>query len=200
MMPSPTPSDRPIVGYQPDPARITLESLLTQTTLGPKTLGDAADGINYQLWTITCQSDGIVLRSADGQVNNILPSITNCTEVSFTFDQSGKAVITYWYDTSIHAYTTTSLSSGNYGGIIQIDERRPVLIANSDDIWCYMRKTGSSPDVYTAFYRYQRDRYGIEYTFGPCVGPWPRIAKFSMNNKWRMQLLAIPTNRPVIFS
>jgi hypothetical protein len=115
------------------------------------------------------------------------------TELSLAFDQNCRPVIAYveagtiklyWFDTQAAAQTTTAFDGLGTSPMLCLDDKRTEAATSSDVLLAYLR------DGY-AYYRQQRDRYGIEYTLGRVLGASPRIMGWGMSAANRVQLYAV---------
>lgn len=153
---------------------------------GGRALGDASQGIQFQLWT--CYTDGINvwLQPQNGPAFIQLPNV-NARWVALAFDQSSNVTIPYvdnqgnlfyyWYDTTIPGYTTSSVA-GSYSRVFcAYDDARVQMLTGADVVIVY-------PKAGNIVSRQQRDRFGTEYTLGPSPGT---LVQFGMNSKFRMQ-------------
>jgi hypothetical protein len=117
------------------------------------------------VWTATyIDGTGIVIANELGVTQQTLV-VTGVLNVDIAFDQLNRVVIIYskaadliylyWYDPNLAAHTTTQIALGQ-NPCCMLDERRAILIPNSDIFIFYQR-------LDLVFYRLQRDRYLIEY-------------------------------------
>lgn len=110
----------------------------------------------------------------------------NVETISLAFDANMNPTIAYmqagvcnlrWYDSSVNQMVTTT-----YPGVdscqVTTDDKRATQVGRDDIVFAYTREG-------TLYYRLQRDRYTIEYTFfSPVKG---KLLRFGMNRKNRLQ-------------
>jgi hypothetical protein len=152
-------------------------------------LGDASQGLNYQVWQARTDGTNIYL-SAPNTPEFVQLSNTSAVWVSLAFDQNARPFIGYvnqsgqaffyWFSTLVNQFVTTQLpTTGLYDRIFSaVDDLRPLNISASDIILVYVRGT-------TLYMRVQRDRFNVEYTLGTV--PWGKLVQVYMNTHYRFQ-------------
>jgi hypothetical protein len=131
-------------------------------------LNDPSGGLNVHVWRVNAEAGGIRLTNEDTAFTTILLPGIVATEVALAFDQNMRPTIAYvsdgtaylyWFDALAGAPVTTSIGSGVTQPMLSLDDKRPELLDTSDIILAYIR--GS-----TAYWRAQRDRFGVERLAG----------------------------------
>lgn len=186
MLPENRLSSTPVIGAflganaQPQPdARRSLCS-------GAKDIQDPSYGHNYQIWECDVISNNITI-SSPTTAPVIWHSAPDITKTSLAFDMNMFPYVAFveagetklvWYDTSISSKTVTSFGSDVQDVLLSIDETRQRYANVSDIIMAYLRSG-------VLYYRYQRDRFLIEYQASENV--YSGLARMSMNDKNRFQ-------------
>lgn len=165
-------------------------SLLVDYEGGPIAPQNMAQGNNYQAWSLAYMPGGnIVLTPEITAVPVTVLTVAGCTQISFCFDQNGRASVTYiigancflyWYDSYL-GYFTTDEFPGITSAMLSMDDKRPRENAASDILWWYTKLTG--PSEYTLYHRRQRDRFQTEYLMR--VGCLPYMSRAGMHNGLR---------------
>lgn len=159
---------------------------LVDTHLGGIALGDASQGISYQLWTAQIIGSDIVLSAPNTPAFTLL-SGTNAVWVALAIDQSAREFIAYadingnasyyWYDSTIPGYRTSTLVAPVFRPFAALDDSRPLNIGGSDVILAYERSG-------TLYMRVQRDRFGVEYNLAAAPAT---LVQIGMNEADRFQ-------------
>jgi hypothetical protein len=155
-------------------------------------LGDAGEGLTYQIWKGT--NDGSDIKLIDELLNEtVIYSGSDISEFSFSFDQNMQYVVTFiendvpklkWYDSTIEDYAVTEFA-GIESPKVFLDEKRLFNLENSDVIFTYLKVSLGVPSLY---FRQQRDRYGVEYFLKEITGYTNlKINKFGMSDNLRLQ-------------
>lgn len=163
---------------------------LTDTHLGGVALGDASQGISYQLWSARADGANVYLSAPNTPEFVALPNV-NAVWVALAIDQSAREFVAYadsngnasyyWYDTTILAYRTSALAGVIPRVFAALDDSRPIEIGSSDVILAYERAGH-------LYFRQQRDRFGTEYDLGAVPGISPStLVQIGMNAKLRFQ-------------
>lgn len=184
-IPLPAPFLAPRAGVRFDAAHGLID-----THLGGTALGDASQGISYQLWTARADGTNVYLSAPNTPEFLLLPNV-NAVWVALAIDQSAREFVAYadingnasyyWYDTTILAYRTSALVGVIPRVFAALDDSRPIEIGNSDVILAYERAA-------QLYYRQQRDRFGTEYDLGAIPGISPStLVQIGMNANLRFQ-------------
>jgi hypothetical protein len=132
---------------------------LTARDAGPIAVNDISQGLRARIWTLNYTGGDVVLAG-----HGALFSDAGVTELSLTFDQSGRPFVAYrtsgmvkiwWFDPIAGENAITDIAMGDQP-FCHLDERRPELVGISDVLLIY-RRGGS------IYLRQQRDRFTIEY-------------------------------------
>lgn len=155
---------------------------------GPIAITDSSKGLYFQTWSGQAYDLGVFVESNTTGRIDILSEL-NITTMSFTFDQNGRVVVVYtqygnthiwWYDTTIAAYTTTTIGNGITSPKVFLDDKRSVFATTSDIILGYIKNSN-------LYFRQQRDRYEIEYLLATNV--IGRLQKIGMGHNLRLQFV-----------
>lgn len=159
---------------------------LVDYELGGLALNDPSQGLSVQLWTLRKVGNDLVVFDA-ANVGTVVITVPDAIRISLAFDQNMKPMIAYstptssylyWFDTFLNANTTTEFPGTSFLRL-GLDERRQVLINNSDVILAY--HVGNS-----LRYRQQRDRFQTERTLVADMGT-TRLTAVAMNTAYRLQ-------------
>jgi hypothetical protein len=158
--------------------------------MGGIAIQDASQGLQYQLWQAALVGNNVILTP---QITISSPvtiySGNNITEISFTFDQNMTPFLAfvqdgtakyYWYDNSLHSYTTVSLPSGVTNPRVCLDDKRAIesALGHNDIILAYIRSNNLC-------FRMQRQRFLTEYVLATNVNA--TLVKIGMNTVNRLQ-------------
>lgn len=159
--------------------------------MGGVGLNDPSGGLRVQLWRFSLEVDestgaSTVAVEAPSVAKTTLFIGTNISEIAGAFDQNMNPVVAYiegaapklwWWDPTAGAMVHTSLPSACIDLRVSLDDKRQFNLAASDVILSYVR--GGS-----AYYRYQRDRYLVEYLLSDNIS---RLVCAAMNTEWCFQ-------------
>ncbi len=152
-------------------------------------LGDASEGLLYQIWTGSQVGDNIYVE-APNTAATLVYSGANISEFSFTFDQNMRITIAfvqagvakiYWYDSTIEDYATTAFESGARCPKVLLDDKRASQTSVSDVLLVYINGD-------KLYFRQQRDRYGTRYELCSGVTDYT-LTKIGMGNNYRIQFI-----------
>lgn len=169
------------------PYTLTPPDSRTAYALGGVALGNAGQGLSFQLWTAIARSTYVEL-TAPNQIEPIAvlgqPDIVELTlafdqnmNVTIAYVQYGQAKL-YWFDTFIGAYTITAIPDGAISPRVTLDDRRELQTSNSDVILAYVKDDN-------LYFRKQRERYLTERLLKANVAG--RLVQMGMNTKNRLQ-------------
>lgn len=156
---------------------------------GGVAIGNANEGLFYQTWSarISVDKTQILISAPNTPEFAEITGLTNCTEVSLTFDQNMRVHIAYvdstganlyWYDSTIPGYTTTNYGTTYITPRIALDDKRALESSRNDIILAYIRTNN-------LYMRRQRDRFQTEYTLA--TGVPAALEKIGMNTQLRFQ-------------
>lgn len=198
MIPDNTPATPSHIGGFEVPVKtLSVEDKFIDWETGGIALNDPSQGLRVQLWTFKLVVDEL---TGDSTVSVEAPSAPKVTlfsgvdvgEIAGAFDQNMNPVVAYmesgspklwWWDPTASAMVHTSLPSGCYDLRVSLDDKRRFNVVKSDVILSYVR--GGS-----AYYRYQRDRYLVEYLLSDNID---RIVCAAMNTEWCFQWRTLGT-------
>jgi hypothetical protein len=156
------------------------------THFGGIALGDPSQGVQYQLWTCFTDGNNIYLEAPNTPAFIELANV-GAAWVAVAFDQNARVFIAYstaagnafyyWFDTTISAYRTSTITGFVPRVFADLDDARPALLASSDVLLAYQRAG-------TLFLRAQRDRFGVEYNLGAVPAT---LVQIGMNTVDRFQ-------------
>lgn len=158
--------------------------------LGGVAIGDASEGLQYQVWHGYMDGDWITLEADEVAPTPIL-EVPGCSSFSFTFDQNmnvavvytvGADAYLYWYDTASSGYEVTQLTDA-ITPRVSLDDKRQTQTGTSDVILAYIRSNN-------LYFRAQRDRYEIEYLLASSVDAV--IVQMGMSAQNRLQFKMRP--------
>lgn len=168
------------------PYNITKSNPIVDRELGPSAVNNISDGLMARTWICQYNPTSGDVSLDDG---TFLFNAPNLTELSFTFDQAGRPFVAFsdvgvlkiwWYNPTVSAITITEIGDG-YSPLCRLDERRNELVGSSDIILIHKSSSGIK-------YRYQRDRFVVEYST-PISNPESvEILNFGMDAGNRMQV------------
>lgn len=163
---------------------------------GGVALNDPSQGLDVRDWRVFTDGTGVwvVPVPALGAEPVLLLTGSGITEVALAFDQNMQPTVAYveagllklwWYDSLLGAMTTTSYP-GATGPMLTLDDKRRTQLGGSDILFAYVREG-------FAYWRQQRDRYGVEYLMGETLGA-VRITQLGMGENGRVQfkMLSVP--------
>lgn len=198
MIPDNTPAvPSHIGGFEVPVKTLSVEDKFIDWEMGGIALNDPSEGLRVQLWTFKLVVDEL---TGDSTVSVEAPSVPKVTlfsgvdvgEIAGAFDQNMNPVVAYmeggspklwWWDPTASAMVHTSLPSGCYDLRVSLDDKRRFNVVKSDVILSYVR--GGS-----AYYRYQRDRYLVEYLLSDNID---RMVCAAMNIEWCFQWRTLGT-------
>ena len=169
------------------PLTLAMGYVPTDWETGGVGLHDPSAGLEVQEWTFTLRGDTVVVRAADGSETELLTA-DGITELAGTFDANMAVAVAfvraqqttlYWYDTTIHDYTTTAVAGTSPR--LTLDDKRPLHVADRDILLVYLRAD-------KIYYRQQRDRYGTEYPLGDLPAGTERLGRVGMSTAGRVQV------------
>jgi len=186
-----------ISGFEVPVKTLSAEDKLQDWEMGGKALNDPSEGLRVQLWKFTLVVDEVTGASsiyveAPSVVKTLLFTGTDVSEIAGAFDQNMNPVVAYmesttpklWgWDPTAGAMVHTSLPAGCYDLRVSLDDKRRFNVAESDVILSYVR--GGS-----LYYRYQRDRYLVEYLLSTNID---RLICSAMNSVWCFQWRTLGT-------
>lgn len=171
--------------------------------LGPTTLEDTSDGLQFQVWELQIMPNSdFRLRSADNQ-EYILDNHPTAKFVDFTFDQNGRVAYSftddtssylYWFDTAISDFVLTDLGAGKITPRISLDDKRFFQFANNDMLLWYTEFQAGSGD-YNLYMRRQRDRFQTTFLLAEGFDEY-YIEAVGMNDRLRLQI-SLSAGRPI---
>lgn len=155
----------------------------TDVHFGGIALGDPSHGLQYQLWTATCDGSNVSL-SAPNTPSFVLLSGVGAKWVALAFDQNAREFVAYvdqsniahyyWYDPIIPGFTTSTVTGVVPRVFATLDDERVLELPTSDIIFTYVR--GGH-----LFMRQQRDRYGVEYDLGVAPAAQAQVGMSTVN-------------------
>ena len=161
---------------------------------GPVAIEDTTQGLVYQDWEMTWEAGWLVVTADNTPVPIQILAATNVQFLNFTFDQSGRIVLTYvnttssylyWFDTQLGQTVLTDLGVGAITPHISLDDKRVAEnVVNDMLLWYLKDGVGNTYDLFMAL---QRERFQTEYSMATDVGA-PIIAKVGMSDGLRVQL------------
>lgn len=155
---------------------------------GPIAIQDVTQGLQVQRWRMRL-IEGKFWLDAPTVPEFVAYTAIGASELSFTFDQSGRLQIAYvqngqarlfWFDSAVPGMVVTDLPPDALTPKIILDDKRFTQVQVSDVILQYVRAGRLKM-------RMQRDRFLIEYDLS--AGPWTGIAKLGFNRGLRLQTL-----------
>lgn len=163
--------------------------------MGGVGLQNPSQGLQVQVWKAEVIGDDVWF-SAPNTPPTLVYSEPGITEITITFDQNMQPAIAYmvnyevckfrWFDGTISQFVVTTLPAGSFSPRCSMDDKRAIAtgLGWNDIILTYIRGG-------TIYFRKQRDRYTIEYTFATGF-PAHILGNFGMNLKYRLQWQVIP--------
>lgn len=140
----------------------------TDRELGGVAIGDSSQGNNGFEWVLNYVSPDFMLNRV-GEVAVSIFSAPNAVDVAFTFDQNMRPVLAWvtdsgalflrYFDGVTNNPIVVPMGTGS-SPRLTLDDKRPVLINNSDVIFAYLTATH-------LVYRVQRENYAIVHTIAP---------------------------------
>lgn len=177
---------------QPDGRNVV--PLTEDYEVGGIALSDPSAGFRVRVWKAEIRNGGTEIwigpEEDMGSAVKVREDV-DITEVTFSFDQLMREVVTYvaagqakiWYFDSITAQFQ-ALNINGMSPFATLDDKRRIggFLGENDVLIFYLRGN-------TLYYRAQRDRYQTEYTFHSGLpGPANRIVKCGMDNQYRMHV------------
>lgn len=189
----------PIIGGRATLGNVNLDlvegELLTDYENGGIAIGDASEGLLYQIWSGDCDGTDINLIDATGN-RTLVYTGTDISAFSFTFDQNMRVNLAfieggegklYWYDSTISDFITTNYGSTYTNTRVFLDDKRLSQTGNSDIIFTYVRR--EVDDSFLCF-RMQRDRFLTEYVLRSDMSTYS-IENFGMGRNLRLQWVLV---------
>ena len=169
------------------PYTLTPPNARTAYSLGGVGLGNAGQGLSFQLWTAVAKPTYVELKAPNQVEPIVVLSQPDITELTLAFDQNmnitlayvqyGQAKL-YWFDTFISSYTITLVGDGAISPRVTLDDKRELRTASSDVILAYVRNDN-------LYFRMQRERYLSERLLKLNVAG--RLVQMGANTKNRLQ-------------
>jgi hypothetical protein len=193
MMPYPSLVTGEVPGQYPAPDLYS-GNLLEDYEFGGIDLNDSSLGHNAVHWRGYSDGSSIwVTKDGDsGYTPFLVTTDTGITEISFSFDQlmrpsvvyvAGGVAKLYWYDSSAPGNVTTVITGAVSPKLTLDDKRKQSSDAGESDIILFYIRAGG------LYYRYQRDRYGVEYLLSATVeGVGKRIHRVGLDKNNRMHI------------
>ena len=160
-----TPSPYPYFGFQLPPKKQQIQAV----NYGGKEIGQVNEGYVYRYWVAYQVGSKVMVAPSDNEEwlagIEIFTEALPVAEISLAFDQVGRPTVFYrvggdlklfWYDSQAGAQEITTLNRGSYP-IICFDIPTMPSDPSSDMILFYKSNHNK------LCYRYQRDRFAIEY-------------------------------------
>lgn len=185
---SPTPVIAPYSEQVNDP-----DAPLVDYELGGVALSDTSEGFQVKTWTAFMDGNDVRIQAEDVPATTLL-TLAGVTEISLAFDQEMRPALAYvqneaaklwWYDPALTAYTTVALDSGVTTPRITLDEKRPILVNNSDIILAYIKDNN-------LYFRAQRDSFLVEYLLKEDV--YGSLVTIAMTDNFRLKFKLRMTN------
>lgn len=198
MIPDNTPATPSHIGGFEVPVKsLSAEDKLQDWEMGGVALNDPSQGLRVQLWKFTLVVDEVTGAStisveAPTVSKTVLFTGVDVNEIAGAFDQNMNPVVAYteggtpklwWWDPTAGAMVHTTLPAGCIDLRVSLDDKRRFNVAESDVILSYVR--GGA-----AYYRYQRDRYLVEYLLSDNID---RMVCAAMNIEWCFQWRTLGT-------
>ncbi len=153
---------------------------------------DGTQGLNVRDWRIRLVGNAVRLSGDPYDTEITLFSAPGITELSLAFDGNMNVTVAYmaqnqcklyWYDTTISAMTTSTLTDGISSPFLTFDDKRQSAIeANTADI-LLLYILGNR-----LCWRQQRERFSVERTLRWFVGNQVSIARCGMSQGMRLQI------------
>lgn len=165
---------------------------------GGVALNDPTQGLDVFDWRCWTDGDTVwVARYPASGAAAVVYEGERITEVALAFDQNMRPTVALveagvvklrWYDSLIEGMATTSFP-GARGPMLTLDDKRVFASQTNDIIFAYVRDGN-------AYYRQQRDRFGVEYLLGGTFGA-ARITQLGMgsNNRLQFKMDSVPPGR-----
>ncbi|WP_368880693.1 hypothetical protein [Shewanella algae] len=162
--------------------------------IGPNNLNNSDGGLKESIWLFEFDGSAVTAAKYNSDIGefeqgHVLFESSNIVNLSATFDQLGRPLVfydtgselfLYWYDPVLGDNTTTILGVGAYP-FATFDMRWDTSNGTSDAILFYIRNG-------VIYYRYQRDRYSIEYQ-SPVTPYVDHILEADITVDYRLQVL-----------
>lgn len=157
---------------------------------GPVALSDTSAGLFARQWRGRYLNDADIVYDAVGVAPVVVYSAPNVTELSITFDQSGRPCFAfvddagahmYWYNTLVGAFEVYTLPSGSVTPKVALDDKREFNLGNSDILLSYV-------NAGALCMRVQRDRFGTEHVLDPAVGGYLRRVGMGLNFRFQWEI------------
>lgn len=180
------------------PDNVARLSLLEDFERGGVALNDPTQGLDVFDWRCWTDGDTVwVARYPAAGAAAVVYEGEHITEVALAFDQNMRPTVAlveggmlklHWYDSLIMGMTTTNYP-GARGPMLSLDDKRVLAAQTNDIIFAYVR--GGN-----AYYRQQRERFGVEYLLGGTFGA-ARITQLGMgtNNRMQFKMDSVPPGR-----
>ncbi len=192
MIPAGSPSSVPRVAEFVSPDD-TERDLLTDYERGGTALNNAALGLNVKSWRCYYDkaSKEVRISNVNGGQQSVAFVADQVTELSFTFDQLMRPMFAFvqatvakfrWFDPIVAATVVDIIPGAVTSPFLALDDRRDVLVGNSDMLLFYIRDGG-------VYYRMQRERFSEEHQWAASLPPGrSRILRVGMNRGNRFQV------------
>jgi hypothetical protein len=184
---SPTPVLAPYSEQVNDP-----DAPLVDYELGGTALSDPSDGLQVKTWTAFMDGNDVRIQAEDVAATTLL-TLAGVTEISLAFDQEMRPAIAYvqngvaklwWYDPAGPGYATLTFADA-ISPRITLDEKRPILINDSDIILAYVKDNN-------LYFRAQRDSFAVEYLLKEDING--TLVTINMTDNFRLKFKLRMTN------
>ncbi len=145
-------------------------------------------GLDYQIWRARLVGDTVYITSPTTPETPVL-TVRGITEISLTFDQNARYVVTYlvgdqvwvyWFDSVPSRFVHTLVETEAYSPRISLDDKRVMALDDSNIILAYVKDN-------CLYCRSQKDRYQISYLLEENIGG--RLMRIGMNINYRFQFI-----------
>ncbi len=187
MIPHGACSTEPVVAFYSKANALPFTDLVDYAD-GPIYIQDASEGLNYQVWRARVIGDVVYITSPTTPETPVM-SVRCISEVSLTFDQNARYVISYlvegtlwiyWFDPVLSRFVHTQLEEDVISPRIDLDDKRPLALESSNIILAYVKDNN-------LYCRSQQDRYQIPYLLEENV--YGRLLRIGMNINYRFQFI-----------
>ncbi len=187
MIPSGTCSTNPVVALYSKANALPFTNLVDYED-GPVYIQDTSSGMDYQVWRARLVGDTVYITSPTTPETPVF-TVRGISEISLTFDQNARYVITYlvagevwvyWFDTIPSRFVHTLVETGAYSPRISLDDKRKMALSSSNIILGYVKDN-------CLYCRSQKDRYQIPYLLEENIGG--RLLRIGMNINYRFQFI-----------
>jgi hypothetical protein len=166
---------------------------LVDYELGGTALSDPSDGLQVKTWTAFMDGNDVRIQAEDVAATTLL-TLAGVTEISLAFDQEMRPAIAYvqngvaklwWYDPAVVGYDTITFGADMLTPRLTLDEKRPVLIDDSDIILAYIKDNN-------LYFRAQRDSFLVEYLLREEINA--SLVSIAMSDNFRLKFKLRMTN------